>query len=265
MAGIALTPPLIRARKGAAEPLVMLTAYTAPVARALDAHADILLVGDSVGMAVYGMDSTLPVDLATMIRHGRAVAAAAERAMVVVDLPFATYHESPQKAFRSAAKVLQKTGCAAVKLEGGAEMAETVAFLTQRGVPVMGHIGLLPQSVRVMGGYKVQGDAARLLADARALEQAGAFAVVLEGVKEPAARAVTEGVAVPTIGIGASAACDGQVLVCDDMLGLTPSGGPRPRFVRRYADLYAQVEAAAAQFATDVRARTFPGQGEEYH
>lgn len=261
-----LTPPAVRARKGAAEPLVCLTAYTAPVARALDAHADVLLVGDTVGMVIYGMDSTLPVDLHTMVRHGQAVVRAAERAMVVVDLPFGTYQESPEQAFRSASRVLRKTGCAAVKLEGGAEMAPAVAFLTKRGVPVMGHIGLMPQSVATMGGYKVQGrdeaGAARLLDDARALAGAGALAIVLEGVPEPVARAITEGVKVPTIGIGASAACDGQILVTDDMLGLIP--GRAPKFVKRYASLYQDIEAAAQAYAADVRARRFPGDAQTY-
>lgn len=261
-APLPLTPPLVRARKGAAEPLVCLTAYTAPMARALDPHADILLVGDSVGMVLYGLPSTLPVDLPTMIRHGAAVTRAAARAMVIVDMPFGSYHESPAQAFRSAARVLKKTGCAAVKLEGGAEMAETVAFLSARGVPVMGHIGLMPQSVATMGGYKVQRDADRLLTDARALEAAGAFALVLEGVAEGAARAVTDGVGVPTIGIGASAACDGQILVTDDMLGLAPGRGPK--FVRRYAQLHEVIDAAAAQYASDVRARRFPWAGEVY-
>lgn len=254
-----LTVPDIAARKGGV-PLVCLTAYTTPMARLLDPHADVLLVGDSLGMVVYGMDSTLPVTLDMMIAHGAAVVRGASRACVVVDLPFASYQTSPEQAFVSAARVLAETGCAAVKLEGGEIMAPTVAFLVSRGIPVMGHVGLTPQSVRTLGGFRVQGrdDAAgrRILADAVAIAEAGAFALVVEGTLEPVARAVTETVPVPVIGIGASPACDGQVLVSDDMLGLFTDF--TPRFVRRYGELAGAVDAAARAYAEDVRARRFP-------
>lgn len=254
-----LTVPDIAARKGGV-PLVCLTAYTTPMARLLDPHADVLLVGDSLGMVVYGMDSTLPVTLDMMIAHGAAVVRGASRACVVVDLPFASYQTSPEQAFASAARVLAETGCAAVKLEGGEIMAPTVAFLVSRGIPVMGHVGLTPQSVRTLGGFRVQGrdDAAgrRILADAVAIAEAGAFALVVEGTLEPVARAVTETVPVPVIGIGASPACDGQVLVSDDMLGLFTDF--TPRFVRRYGELAGAVDAAARAYAEDVRARRFP-------
>ncbi len=257
--GRRMTVPKMAARKGG-EPLVCLTAYTAPMARLLDAHVDMLLVGDSLGMVVYGFDSTLPVTLEMMIAHGAAVMRGSEQACVVVDLPFGAYQESPQQAFRAAARVLAETGCAAVKLEGGAEMAETIQFLTQRGIPVMGHVGLTPQSVHALGGYRARGRSAQeadaILADAHAVATAGAFAIVLEGVLEPLARRVTEEVPVPIIGIGASPACDGQVLVSDDMLGLF--GAFVPRFVKHYAELGQAVAAAAADYAGDVRARRFP-------
>lgn len=247
-------------RKGAAEPYVWLTAYTTPMARFLDAHCDCLLVGDSLGMVLYGMDSTLAVTLDMMIAHGRAVMRGTAHACVVVDMPFGSYHESPAQAFRNAARVLAETGCDAVKLEGGVEMAETVAFLTRRGVPVCGHVGLMPQSVNV-AGFRAQGrteaEAARVAADAAAIAEAGAFALVLEGTFEPAARAITAAASVPVIGIGASPACDGQVLVTDDLVGLF--GAFTPRFVKRYAELGDQVGAAAAAYAADVRARRFPG------
>lgn len=253
--------PELRARKGA-EPIVCLTAYTAPVARLLDPHVDLLLVGDSLGMVVYGFDSTLPVTLDLMIAHGAAVVRGSTRACVVVDLPFGSYQESPQAAFRAASRVLAETGAQAVKLEGGEEMAETVAFLTARGVPVMGHVGLLPQSVNALGGYKAVGrdpaSAERIRADARAIAGAGAFALVIEGTMEPLARAITDEVPVPTIGIGASPACDGQVLVSDDLLGLFADF--TPKFVRRYANLGEQVARAAADYAADVKARRFPGE-----
>jgi len=250
----------IRARKGA-EPLVALTAYTAPIARLLDPICDILLVGDSLGMVVYGLETTLAVTLEMMIAHGRAVVAASQHSCVVIDLPFASYQESPAQAFRNAARVLAETGCSAVKLEGGQEMAETIAFLAERGVPVMGHIGLMPQAVHTAGGYRAHGrnedEAARIRADAHAVAEAGAFAVVIEGTVEPVARALTAEIAIPTIGIGASPACDGQVLVIDDVLGLFDDF--TPKFVKRYADLGPVIRAAVEAYATDVRARAFPG------
>ncbi|MBY6262211.1 3-methyl-2-oxobutanoate hydroxymethyltransferase [Azospirillum sp. 412522] len=252
--------PALRARKGG-EPIVCLTAYTAPVARLLDPHVDVLLVGDSLGMVVYGLDSTLPVTLDMMIAHGAAVVRASERACVVVDLPFGSYQESKEAAFRASARVMAETGAQAVKLEGGLEMAETVAFLAARGIPVMGHVGLTPQSVNTLGGYKAVGRdaeaAERIAADARAIAEAGAFTLVIEGTMEPLARRITEEVAIPTIGIGGSPACDGQVLVTDDMLGLF--GAFQPKFVKRYANLGETVGEAAASYAAEVRSRAFPG------
>ncbi|MGQ9369924.1 3-methyl-2-oxobutanoate hydroxymethyltransferase [Azospirillum sp. ST 5-10] len=252
--------PELRARKGG-EPIVSLTAYTAPMAQLLDPHVDLMLVGDSLGMVVYGFDSTLPVTLDMMIAHGAAVVRGSRRACVVVDLPFGSYQESPQQAFRSAARVLAETGAQAVKVEGGAEMAETVAYLTVRGVPVLGHVGLMPQSVNTLGGFKAVGRdpavAERVRADARAVAEAGAFAMVVEGTMEPLARAITEEVAVPTIGIGGSPACDGQVLVTDDLLGLFSDF--TPKFVKKYAQLGRSVSEAAAAYAAEVRSRAFPG------
>ena len=254
------TPSDIRARKGKV-PLVCLTAYTTPMARMLDASCDLLLVGDSLAIVLYGLETTLAVTLDMMIAHGAAVMRGARRACVVIDLPFGSYQESPAQAFRSAARALAETGAAAVKLEGGEAMAETIRFLVERGVPVVGHIGLQPQSVNAIGGFRVQGKtdaaAARILADARAVDAAGAFAVVVEGTPEALGRAVTEAIAIPTIGIGASAACDGQILVSDDMLGLFTEF--TPRFVKRYADLAPTIADAAATYADDVRARRFPG------
>jgi 3-methyl-2-oxobutanoate hydroxymethyltransferase len=242
-------------------PIVGLTAYTAPIARLLDPHVDFLLVGDSLGMVVYGFDSTLPVTLDMMIAHGAAVMRSTAQALVVVDLPFGTYQESLEQAFRSAARIMADTGCAAVKLEGGEEMAETVRFLARRGVPVMGHVGLMPQSVNAAGGFKVQGrgeqQAERVAADAAAIAEAGAFSIVIEGTIEPVARAITEALPVPTIGIGASPACDGQILVIDDVLGVFTEF--TPRFVKRYAELAPLISAAAENYAADVRARRFPG------
>ncbi len=256
----AVTVPDIAARKGAT-PIVCLTAYTTPMARLLDAHVDVMLVGDSLGMVVYGMDSTLGVSVDMMINHGQAVMRGAEHACVVVDLPFGSYQESPAAAYRTAARVMAETGCDAVKLEGGAEMAETVAFLSHRGVPVMGHVGLKPQSVMVMGGFTVQGKdeaaARRIIEDAKAIAAAGAFAIVVEGTMEPVARAVTSAVAVPTIGIGASPACDGQVLVTEDILGLFADF--TPKFVKRYAELAPEIEDAVKAYADEVRSRAFPG------
>lgn len=252
--------PALRARKGG-EPIVCLTAYTTPVARLLDPHVDLLLVGDSLGMVVYGFDSTLPVTLDMMIAHGAAVVRGSRHACVVVDLPFGSYQESPQVAFRNAARVMAESGAQAVKVEGGLEMAETVAYLTTRGVPVMGHVGLLPQSVNALGGYKAVGRdpeaAERIRADARAISEAGAFSLVIEGTMESLARQITEDVTIPTIGIGASPACDGQVLVSDDMFGLF--GEFRPKFVKRYAQLGTAIGEAAATYATEVKARSFPG------
>ena len=251
----------ISARKNGV-PLVVLTAYTAPMATILDNHADILLVGDSLGMVVYGMENTLPVTLDIMIAHGKAVASHAKKAFVVVDMPFGSYQASPQVAFEASARVMAETGAQAVKLEGGKEMAETIRFLTERGVPVMGHVGLMPQRVHAMGGYRYQGkseeEAALILDDARAVEQAGAFSIVIEGVREAVARHVTAQLHVPTIGIGASPACDGQVLVIDDMLGL--GTGYVPGFVKRYAQLAEAVEQAVKTYAEEVRNRTFPSQ-----
>ncbi len=256
-----LSPADIRARKGRDEAFACLTAYTTPVAQALDAHVDVLLVGDSLGMVLYGLDSTLGVTLEMMIAHGAAVRRGAERALVVVDLPFGSYQESPQAAFRNAARVMQESGCAAVKLEGGIEMAETVSFLSRRGVPVMGHVGLMPQSVNALGGYRSRGhgedERAAIAEDAAAIAEAGAFAIVLEGVVEPLARDLTGRLEIPTIGIGASPACDGQILVTEDMAGLFT--GFTPKFVKRYAALGEELTRAAEAYASEVRARTFPG------
>ena len=252
--------PDLRARKGG-RPIVSLTAYTAPIARLLDAHCDMLLVGDSLGMVVYGLPSTLPVTLDMMVAHGAAVVRATSHACVLVDLPFGAYQESPEQAFRASARVLQETGASAVKLEGGVAMAPTVRFLVERGVPVCGHVGLMPQSMNVAGGFRATGrredEAITVAADARAIAQAGAFAVVIEGVVEPVAAAITRDLAVPTIGIGASPACDGQILVSDDMLGLFEEF--QPRFVKRFAQLGAAVEAAAKAYAEEVADRRFPG------
>jgi 3-methyl-2-oxobutanoate hydroxymethyltransferase len=254
----AITPPKVVARKGGT-PLVCLTAYTTPVARLVDPHCDIVLVGDSVGMVLHGLPSTLGVTLDMMIMHGQAVRRGLSRALMVVDLPFGSYEEGPAQAFRSAARVMAETGAAAVKLEGGAAMAETIRFLAGRGIPVMAHVGLTPQAVNAFGGYAVQGRGAageQVLADARAVAEAGAFAVVLEKVPDALARRITGEVAVPTIGIGASAACDGQILVVDDMLGMFTDF--RPKFVKRYASLGEDAAAAIAAYAEDVRARRFP-------
>ncbi|MEW5421494.1 3-methyl-2-oxobutanoate hydroxymethyltransferase [Amorphus sp. 3PC139-8] len=253
-----VTAPDVRARKGG-ERLVCLTAYTAPVARIVDRHCDIVLVGDSVAMVVHGLDTTLSATLDMMILHGTAVRRGLDRALMVVDLPFGSYEESPEQAFRSAARVMAETGAGAVKLEGGAAMAETIAFLSGRGIPVMAHIGLTPQAVNALGGYKVQGRggaAAQIKADATAVAQAGAFSVVLEKVAESLAREITAELAIPTIGIGASAACDGQVLVVDDMLGLFTEF--RPKFVKRYAELGETADEAVAAYAEEVRRGTFP-------
>ena len=255
----------IRNRKGG-DKLVCLTAYTASVARVLDEEVDLLLVGDSLAMVVYGFDSTLPVTLDMMIAHGAAVVRATHHAAIVVDLPFGSYQESPAQAFRAAARVMAETGCMAVKLEGGEEMAETVAFLARRGIPVMGHVGLTPQAVNELGGYRSRGhDAAerrKILADGIAIADAGAFSLVIEGVNEGLARELTGAVAIPTIGIGASPACDGQILVTDDMLGLFAEF--TPKFVKRYRDLGADIRAAARDYAAEVRDGSFPAPEHTY-
>jgi 3-methyl-2-oxobutanoate hydroxymethyltransferase len=253
-------PPDIRARKGTA-PLVVLTAYSTPVARLVDQHCDIVLVGDSVGMVIHGLPSTLGVTMEMMILHGRAVVRGAQKAMPVIDMPFGSYEEGPAQAFRNAARLVAETGAPAVKLEGGTHMAETIAFLTARGVPVMAHVGLTPQSVNTLGGYKVVGrdaEAAKVMADAKAVEAAGAFSVVLEKVPSGLAGKVTRALSIPTIGIGAGADCDGQVLVVDDMLGLFTEF--RPKFVKRYAELGRTADEAIAAYAADVRARVFPAE-----
>lgn len=249
----------IQSKKGG-EKIVVLTAYTAPFARIIDPHVDILLVGDSLGMVLYGMDSTLPVHLATMIAHGAAVVRASQQAHVVVDMPFGSYQESKEQAFRNAAKVMKKTGCGSVKCEGGEAMAETIAFLTERAIPVMAHIGLMPQHIHQLGGYKVQGrdDTARkqLMRDAQAVEQAGAYAVVIEATEEEIAAQISETLSIPTIGIGASAACDGQVLVTEDMAGLT---GEQFTFLQQFGALGEQLDQAASDYAHAVRNGSFPG------
>ncbi|NBO18928.1 MAG: 3-methyl-2-oxobutanoate hydroxymethyltransferase [Proteobacteria bacterium] len=250
----------VAARKGG-EKLVVITCYTSTMARILDSHVDILLVGDSLGMVVYGMDSTLGVTLDMMVAHGKAVAGASKQPLVVVDMPFASYQASKEDAFRSAARIMAETGAQAVKLEGGREMAETVRFLTERGIPVMGHVGLMPQYFNALGGYRYQGRSASeaqiIEKDARAIQEAGAFALVMEGVKETVAREVTGLLSVPTIGIGASPACDGQVLVLDDMLGLTAR---QPSFVKLYAKLDDAVAEAVADYAAEVKNGQFPSE-----
>lgn len=242
------------------KPIVCLTAYTAPMARAFDTSCDILLVGDSVAMVVYGEPSTLQADIPMMIRHGRAVQNATKNAMVVIDMPFGSYQESKETAFANAARILKETGAAAVKLEGGEEMAQTVSYLYARGIPVMGHVGLQPQSINAMGGFKTQGrdqdSASQIMKDAVAIDRAGAFAMVIEGVPEALAAEITKAVACPTIGIGASAQCDGQILVGEDMLGAT--GGPYPKFVKNYARFYEEMEKAVQTYAHEVRTRAFP-------
>ena len=263
-----LTIPKIRARKidgVTAEPLVMLTAYTARQAQLLDPHCDLLLVGDSLGQVIYGLPSTIPVTMEMMSNHAAAVVRGSYHAVVVVDMPFGAYETSPEDAFDSAARLLKESGAAAVKLEGGEAMAETVEFLVNRGIPVMGHVGLTPQAINVLGGYGARGrsdaEAEKILGDAKALEQAGAFAIVVEGVIEPIAIAVTEAVSCPTIGIGASAKCDGQVLVTDDMLGMFERV---PRFVKRYEDVATTISETAAKYAEEVRNRSFPGPDQLY-
>ena len=241
-------------------PIVSLTAYSAPMARALDAHADLILVGDSLGMVLYGMDTTVGVSLNMMVAHGAAVVGATARACVIVDLHFGSYQESPQAAFRAAARVMAETGCTGVKLEGGVEMAETVQFLTRRGIPVLGHSGLRPQSVNAAGGFRVQGKtddgARRIRADASAIADAGAFSGVIEGVVEHLAAEITREIPIVTIGIGASSECDGQVLVTEDAMGMFTDF--TPKFVKRFAEMGEEMSKAAAEYAKEVKARTFP-------
>jgi 3-methyl-2-oxobutanoate hydroxymethyltransferase len=254
-----LTAPDIRARKGA-EPIVCLTSYHAHTARLVDKYCDVILVGDSLGMVMHGFETTVPVTLDMMILQGHAVLRGSQRALVVVDMPFGSYEQSKEQAFASCARVLKETLCGAVKLEGGRRMADTIAFLVERGVPVMGHVGLTPQSINTIGSFRAQGrdedDWAPIEADAKAVADAGAFSVVVEAVAEPLGRRITEQVAIPTIGIGASPACDGQILVLEDMLGLSPRV---PKFVKRYGELGPGIEAAISGYAKEVRSRAFPG------
>ena len=258
------TVPQIAARKGG-EPIVSLTSYHAHTAAIVDKYADFILVGDSLGMVMHGMETTVGVPMDLMIMHGRAVVRGTKRALVVVDMPFGSYEESPNVAFRNAATIMKETQCGAVKLEGGKRMAETIHFLTQRGIPVMAHIGLTPQSSHTLGGFKTQGrdeDSWPLhIEDAKAVADAGAFAVVVEGVVEPLARKITEAVQIPTIGIGASNQCDGQILVLEDMLGL---GDWAPKFVKVYGRLGAEIENAVSAYAEDVKSRAFPGEDHVY-
>ena len=264
-----LTVPAIRGRKTqgrpVAEPIVMLTAYTARMAQILDPHCDMLLVGDSLGQVIYGLPSTIPVSMEMMCAHGAAVVRGSWHSVVAIDMPFGSYEASPEQAFRSASRLLKETGAAAVKLEGGEAMAETVAFLSARGIPVVGHVGLTPQAVNALGGYAARGrseaEAEKIVRDARAIADAGAFTLVIEGVVEPIAARITQEIACPTIGIGASAQCDGQVLVIDDMLGMFERTA---RFVKRYDDLAPRIAAATEAYAGEVRARTFPTAAETY-
>ena len=266
--GKRMTVPAIRARKAdgtTKQPIVMLTAYTMRMAQLLDPHCDMLLVGDSLGQVIYGLPSTIPVTLEMMCAHGAAVVRGSWHALVAVDMPFGSYEGSPEQAFAAAARVMQETGCAAVKLEGGEAMAPTIAFLTQRGIPVIGHVGLTPQSVNALGGYGPRGrnqlEASRIVADASAVAQAGAFCMVVEGVMEEIATKIAKAVEPPVIGIGASAECDGQVLVTEDMLGLFER---TPRFVKRYDDLASRIGEAAASYAAEVRERSFPTADQTY-
>lgn len=266
--GKRMTVPSIRAHKKdgvTAEPLVMLTAYTMRMAQLLDPHCEMLLVGDSLGQVIYGLPSTVPVTMEMMCAHGAAVVRGSWHALVAVDMPFGSYEGSPEQAFASASRIMKETGCAAVKLEGGEAMAPTIDFLTHRGIPVIGHVGLTPQAVNVLGGYAARGktdeEARKIVGDARAVADAGAFCIVIEGVMESIADEATAAVPVPTIGIGASANCDGQVLVTEDMMGLFER---TPRFVKRYADLATEVAEAAARYREEVRARSFPTDEQTY-
>ena len=258
-----MTVPDFMARKGG-EPLVCLTSYTAHVAHICDQVCDLLLVGDSLGMVIHGMPNTLGVTLEHMIMHGQAVVRGADKTLVVVDMPFGSFEESPEVAFRNASRVVKETGCHAIKLEGGVEMAPTIKYLSRRGIPVMAHVGLMPQAMNTMGGFKAVRDEAlwdRVIEDAKAVEAAGAFAVVIEGVAAPLADRITAEVAIPTIGIGASAQCDGQILVFEDMVGLLPRV---PTFVKRYGAMEEMMRAAVGQYAEEVRARSFPGDEHTY-
>ena len=259
-----ITAPDIGARKGGT-PIVSLTAYHAHTAAIADKYVDFLLVGDSLGMVMHGFESTLPVPLELMIMHGRAVMRGAKRALVVVDMPFGSYEESPAQAFHNAAKVIKETQCGAIKLEGGRRMAETIHFLSERGIPVMAHIGLTPQSINVLGGFKTQGRTrdqwALIEEDARIVAEAGAFSVVLEALAEPLAAKITKAVPIPTIGIGASAACDGQILVMEDMLGLSPTV---PKFVKEFGEVGRAIEKAIKSYAEEVRTRSFPAPRNTY-
>jgi 3-methyl-2-oxobutanoate hydroxymethyltransferase len=259
-----VTAPDIRARKGG-NPIVSLTSYHAHTAALLDKHCDLILVGDSLGMVMHGLESTIPVTLDMMILQGKAVMRGSSRALVVVDMPFGSYEASREQAFGSAARIMKETGCGAIKLEGGRRMADTIAFLAERGIPVMGHVGLTPQSINALGGFRTQGrdpaDWEPIEQDARAVAQAGAFAVVLEAIAEPLAAKITRDIPIPTIGIGASAACDGQVLVLEDMLGLSPRV---PKFVKRYSDLGPAIDRAVATYAAEVRSRSFPAADNVY-
>jgi len=270
--GKRMTVPSIRGRKApdadgfkTEQPVVMLTAYTMRMAQLLDPHCDMLLVGDSLGQVIYGLPSTIPVTMEMMCAHGAAVVRGSWHALVAVDMPFGSYEGSPEQAFASAARLMKETGCAAVKLEGGEAMAPTIEFLTHRGIPVIGHVGLTPQAVNVLGGYGARGksadEAQKIVADATAVAEAGAFCIVVEGVMEEIATRVARSVAPPIIGIGASAECDGQVLVIDDMLGMFER---TPRFVKRYADLAAEIAEAAAAYAAEVRDRRFPTADQTY-
>ena len=259
-----LMAPDITAKKGR-EPIVSLTSYHAHTAAIADKYCDFLLVGDSVGMVMHGFETTVPVSLELMTMHGKAVVRGSKRALVVVDMPFGTYEESPQVAFRNAARVMKETDCGAVKLEGGRRMAETIRYLVDRGIPVMAHIGLTPQSINVLGGFKAQGrleaDWARIEEDARQVNDAGAFSVVLEAMAEPLAKRISQAIAIPTIGIGASPACDGQILVMEDMLGLSPRVA---KFVKEFGKIGAAIEGAIRGYADEVRARTFPAPEHTY-
>ena len=263
-----LTVPAIRTRKAdgvTAEPLVMLTAYTVRMAQLLDPHCDMLLVGDSLGQVIYGLPSTIPVSLEMMCAHGAAVVRGSYHSLVIVDMPFGSYEGSPEQAFVSASRILKETGAAAVKLEGGEAMAPTIAFLSARGIPVMAHVGLTPQAVNMLGGYAARGrsdaEERKIIGDAKAVAEAGCFGIVVEGVVEPIAIAITQAVACPTIGIGASAQCDGQVLVAEDMMGLFER---TPRFVKRFGDMAGTISEAAAAYAADVRSRAFPTPDQTY-
>jgi 3-methyl-2-oxobutanoate hydroxymethyltransferase len=259
-----LTAPDIRARKGGL-PIVSLTSYHAHTAAVLDRHCDVILVGDSLGMVMHGLESTIPVTLDMMILQGKAVMRGSKHALVVVDMPFGSYEASKEQAFMSAARVMKETGCGAIKMEGGVRMAETIAFLAERGIPVMGHVGLTPQAINALGGFRTQGrdeaDWEPIEADARAVASSGAFAMVIEAVAEPLAVKITREVAIPTIGIGASPVCDGQILVLEDMLGLSPRA---PKFVKRYGDLGPSIDRAVASYAAEVRSRAFPAADHTY-